>query len=513
MLEKKDMKRIVLWLLIILFSLPAASPWIQYGFPKTDDATWMIIRLYGAYETLRGADIPIRMIAGLDGGFGYPVGQFLYPLYLYLGSVLIGVGTGLVNSMKVLFITGMILSGLGMYLLVRSYTKQATSGILASLVYLYGPYHLWTASTRGNIGEVLAMAIAPFLFWALQTKRLIFGIAVGALLILSHNIYAMLFLVVYMIIGAAVYRERMTVWMMTLIGSLGVSTFFWIPALFERDFTVFSLVQVVDDVYFPSIFLFGIVSLTSLGLGVIVGIMRRSYVLLIWAVIGTVCTILATQITGFLWANTLLSTYIQFPFRFLGISLFAAAVCAGYLLSLFAQRRVVYLAITAGVIAFEATGYLMPAGYQYYEDIWYATNQSTTTVRDEYTPRWTLDRSQRIDGLFVASVDSADITLVPQRGLSLKGEARSDVPFELTVRRAYFPGWEAYAGNQQLPVSYSSPGGELKISMPQGSYHFSIQFGETTMRLWSNTVSIASILSCMAYGVMIWFKKRRDIDA
>src|SRR5579859_5724087 len=74
--------------ILLLCLIPALWGIFHAGFFVSDDAHWMVIRLSAFYEALASGQLPVRFLPRLNEGFGYPVADFLYPLFLYVGSFL-----------------------------------------------------------------------------------------------------------------------------------------------------------------------------------------------------------------------------------------------------------------------------------------------------------------------------------------------------------------------------------------------------------------------------------------
>src|SRR5689334_19214197 len=93
------------WLLIVgllLVSLFVLWPLLKPGFFKTDDGNWMIIRLSAFFQTWREGQFPVRFLGRLNHSYGYPVSNFLYPGFLYIGSLIHALGLSFVTTVKVI---------------------------------------------------------------------------------------------------------------------------------------------------------------------------------------------------------------------------------------------------------------------------------------------------------------------------------------------------------------------------------------------------------------------------
>src|SRR3989344_3219366 len=73
--------------IVILLLLMIPSIWFLLlpGFFESDDGEWMIIRFSAFYQALADGQFPVRFLGRLNNGYGYPVADFLYPGFMYLG--------------------------------------------------------------------------------------------------------------------------------------------------------------------------------------------------------------------------------------------------------------------------------------------------------------------------------------------------------------------------------------------------------------------------------------------
>src|SRR3990172_8011075 len=78
-------------------------PLMGKGFYISDDGEWMVIRLTAFYQSLADHQFPVRFLGRLNNSYGYPVSNFLYPGFLYIGSLLHFLGLSFVTSVKFVF--------------------------------------------------------------------------------------------------------------------------------------------------------------------------------------------------------------------------------------------------------------------------------------------------------------------------------------------------------------------------------------------------------------------------
>src|SRR5258706_11747847 len=99
-------------ILVTLISLPSVVSLFHTGFFVTDDGNWMVIRLSAFFEALRHGQFPVRFLPRLNFGYGYPVADFLYPLFMYLGVPIHLLGFGFVATIKIILGVSLISSGI-----------------------------------------------------------------------------------------------------------------------------------------------------------------------------------------------------------------------------------------------------------------------------------------------------------------------------------------------------------------------------------------------------------------
>lgn len=146
----------------------------------------------------------------MDGSLGYYAAEIFY-----LG------GLAALDSIKIVYALAFITSGLGMFVLARRIFESPAAGLLASVVYIYFPYHLAVVYIRGAFGEALAWGLFPFallaLIWlqelAKPSLRDYFpSVILFALLALAQLGLAILFGIFtriwFLVLGPKIPRER-----------------------------------------------------------------------------------------------------------------------------------------------------------------------------------------------------------------------------------------------------------------------------------------------------------------
>jgi hypothetical protein len=508
--------------LLLVFSFPTIFALMQNGFFISDDGEWMIIRLSAFYEIFRTGEIPVRFIARLNNGYGYPLGDFMYPGFLYIGSLIHLLGFGFINSIKLIFGLSMLFSGVFTYFWIQKIFSK-TAGFFAALVYVYTPYHLFDMYSRGSIGEILALCMIPFIFWQIERKDTMFiSLGIGCL-ILSHNSLAFLFLIplyLYYVLGTDIKGIQKCLYASIpfMLGLL-VSLFFWLPALYDLQFTIFKAVVISEwQNYFANLQLIGggTIVILIVSLGVLfyrrkkISYRSQAYFFIILCLIGM---FLASEYSSSIW-HVFSASIIQFPFRALSFLLPSLAFLLAFSLSAFSLKKqlIFGIIITAFVIG-SSYVYIYPKAFTDKDDMYYISNFSTTTVKDEYMPVWVKEA--------LPPTPTKKIVLSKGEGsISSENIYGNDISFAVHMRTLgvvqihtiYFPGWKAWIGDKAVDIQYENKYGLMQIPLEIGNHTVSLHFTETPIRIFANIVSLITLILVILFFIKVRYNAREKLS-
>jgi hypothetical protein len=487
-------------LIILLLSIPSVFALFKSGFFTTDDGSWMIIRFSAFYEALRNGQFPVRFLPRLNQGFGYPVANFLYPLFMYIGTPIHILGFSFINTIKMIFGLSLVSSALFSFLWLRKRFENLSS-FIGSLVYLYFPYHLWDVYKRGSLGEVLALAIVPFILWQIERNSLFF-VSVGiAFLILAHNTLAILFLPL-IILYFWFCKKSVKKILLTLLFGLGISCFFWLPALYERKFVIFDKIMVSDyNGYFiklQDLNLIGLTFLISFLLSFIFikKIKDKNYWL--FFVASVVSLFFIFQVSQFIWP--IIASYIQFPFRFISVLVLTSAFFVSYQLNVLGKKyRMILIAIYIIVLAFGARSFIYPKETTNLPDTFYSTNVDTTTVKNEYMPIWIkkIPDSLPLEKIIVLK-GNAKISKPTANGNMISFDISAKNKSLVLINTVYYPGWKVNIDKKETKIDYKNSG-LIQFLVEPGSRVIQVKFTETPLRLFADIFSIAFLIGLFYY--------------
>ena len=502
----------ILFLLILV--LPALFSLFHPGMFVSDDGGWMIIRLSAFYETFKSGQIPVRFIARLNNEYGYPLTDFVYPGFLYLGVPLHLLGFGFITSAKIIVGLSFFASALGMFLWLRK-AFSSVPAFFGSLFYIYAPYHLYDAYSRGSIGELLALGLVPFIFWQIEKKN-IFLTSIGiACLMLSHNIIAFIFippLFFYLFFTSkgksSIYKVLVSC--IPFIIGLLLSMFFWFPALYDLHYTVFAKTVVSDwRLYFSWPSLIGYSFIFILVVSGSIFFQNRNkkshFVSFVLFLITIVYLYFSVNWSSFLWEK-LPAYYVQFPFRLLSIVILLLSYLFGYILFYLPKKFQIWAGVGLLLLTvIFSYPFLFPKGYRNDPEGYYSTNFSTTTIKNEYMPEWVKVVPDTLPKAKVEILQGkGKIQNITSNGRKTSFQAEISAPSLIQINTLYFPGWKVFVDGKKQTVRYNNPYGVIQFPLSEGTHTITSLFTETIPRLISDVLSLST-----AIVIGTWWVYRR----
>jgi 6-pyruvoyl-tetrahydropterin synthase-like protein len=499
-------KELLIILLLLFLSIPSVLPLTHHGFFQTDDGEWMIIRLSAFYQAMHDGQFPVRFLQRLNFGYGYPVAEFLYPGSFYFATLLHVIRFGFVNSIKIVFGLSLVGSVIFTYFWLRKIFSQMAS-FIGSLFALYLPYHLYDVYKRGSVGEVFALLWVPFIFWQIERKSFFYTSVGIALLIISHNTLAALFLpIIICYMFHPIYRSKnkkqeLYYYIRILLSSLGLSAFFWLPVFFELRNTVFSSTTVSQfSNYFATIDQVGYGTLLVLATIVCLFIFKKKLLknhrlTMLFFIISILAVFLSSSLSASFW-NILPVGFIQFPFRFLSVIIVTIPFLVAFIISLSRKKQQwITSAFLVIVLAYCALPYISPVAYFDKGEGYYYTNDATTTVQDEYMPVWVKQKPLKSPDQKVLIIKgSGSINNIQPTNNSLAFIVSLKKTSVVQVNTIYWTGWQATLDGKPVSFSYNNPMGVITFSVPSGNHALRLFFTEDPVRLFSDIISFLTFL-------------------
>lgn len=490
----------ILWeiVLLLILAFPLILPLLKSGMFISDDGNWMVVRLSDFHKSLRDGQFPVRWAGRLNHEFGYPVFNFLYPGVLYLGEVIHLLGFNFITSIKILFGLSMLASLFFSYLWLKTKFGRFPA-LVGSIIYGYAPYHLFDLYKRGSLGEIVALAAVPLIFWAIEKRRSTILSLCIALLITVHNTVAFLFLPVAFLYSM-IRGERKVKSLISFVLGVLLASFFWLPALYDRQFTKFDSIEISNWTEFflnpQNFYLLGWGSVLIFILSVFMVVKKMSTKVIFFLCLFFMSVFFASSYSNFLWNNTFLPKLIQFPWRLLSLTIIASAFLGAYLIeSIPGKLKILTGLILAGIFIYSSQLSLKNIQYEIKEEGYYSTNEDTTTVKNEYMPKWVkilpIDRPEKKAEIISGK---GELTAFFQNSSKIILKGGTITPAVVKVNIVYFPGWQAKVNGAITPISYENPQGVITFSVPSGGHEIEIEWKETPIRLIADLISITTLL-------------------
>lgn len=166
-------------------------PMLQRGYPITHSTHFNLNWAFQYQRQFFGGQFYPRWLEYSNFGYGNPTFAFYPPLCMVATLPFRALGLDMLGSLVASMGLAMAVLGLGLYLLLRQVLPWALALVLA-LLSMAGPYWLVDIYQRGAIGEVWAIAVSPWIFWAsLQTICRLQALWPVAALALSYGLLAL----------------------------------------------------------------------------------------------------------------------------------------------------------------------------------------------------------------------------------------------------------------------------------------------------------------------------------
>ncbi|MEX2007776.1 MAG: 6-pyruvoyl-tetrahydropterin synthase-related protein [Candidatus Levyibacteriota bacterium] len=562
----KFFKIIVPIAVVTLLSYWAIKPLFIPGFFPIHDDT-QVARVYEMTKSLKDGIFPVRWVADLGYGYGYPIFSFYAPFAYYVGSAFEFLGFDALAATKIMMGLGILLSGLFMYFLAKEFWGKL-GGIVSALLYVYAPFHAVDIYVRGDVTEFWAYAFIPLAFLGFykvyKTKGNFKWIVVGALgyagIILSHNLTAMMvtpfiLIVILSYCYIAVKKKELSTMRYSLYAfvlGLALSAFYFIPALLEQRYTNI-LSQIGGGAHFNDHFVcvyqlwqsqwgFGgsapgcidgasfmigkihiILSLFATAAIIALSILKKisgkeeKVVIMLFCVVGLLFSIfLMLPLSQPLWSAISLMAFFQFPWRFLLMTSFFTSILSGSLLWVMHKTvrnewteclisgAIIVAILLINVKFFIPQTILGKAADDY-------TNMQTlrwltSKISDEYMPK-DFPKPTNEDDVVRERVtfNPNDIEIInrTEKTHVIDLNLKAARPTKIHFNIAYFPSWKLSVDG--VPQgSIVSKG--YDVSLPSGNHRVEMKFKESNTAKIANLISFAG-LAAIIVGI-IRFKKK-----
>lgn len=569
---QKILEKYFVWLFLLAIFIASTYYLWQAGMFYVHDFT-IGAKIVEMSNGLKSGQIPIRWSVNLGYGFGMPLFNFYAPLPYFLGAIFYLLSGQLILSIKFLYLLLSLITLLGSFKLGKKMCGF-WAGLLLAAAFTLAPYRAVNLFVRGALSEAFAMSFFPWVILAIEnlvqeknkqkiTGNLILLFISLLAIILSHNLSALMF-IPFAALWAFLRLRKKTLWRTSLTFLLAFlsSAFYSLPSFFEKDLTqvdkIFSgyfdyrLHFLYIRQFFQSRFAYGgstwgpnddisfflgwgqLIALLILSIFFLIKLIKvlrkKSFadfhrensvqLLFLGLTFSAIAAFLSLEKSHWLWNQVSLLSYIQFPWRFLGILGFflalSLAIASSYLNKIFKATIVSCLILLTLFNAqfFKAANVLLKPEVYYYADAKRLSAEMSRTLPD-YIPSSMAEEDvlQIYNQLYpepsVWSLeDAATRPLLSSQLLDMRSHKQiwqlnmSEAAL-LNFKIANFSGWRAKIDQEPVAIVSDPELGNIQLLIPAGEHQVEIYFGENKLRLASDLISLGSLIIFFAWMIIL----------
>ena len=467
-----------------------------------------------------------------------------------------------------------------MYVLIKEVWGKL-AGLTAALFYTFLPYRALDIYVRGALAEAFSFVWLPLILWSYhmfyKTRKHIYWILSGlflAFLMITHNLIFLPFMLIFpvylffLLFKTSEKRLFAINCLLTLILALALSAFFWIPAIFEKKFTLVdqllltnladfrihfvylqqlwnwtwgfggSAAGLTDGISFKIGKIHILVSIAALTIAIsnLVSKPKRdkftvlsSQFAVIFFLLFIFAAFMTTFYSKFAWEIIKPLAYLQFPWRFLIFTGLFSSVLAGALIYLLrvAIFRLFAFIILAILLLLPNLKLFKPQNYRLdltdekatsYEAISWDISKTSF----EYIPKDTLLLKDEL-GYPIADLNRQEI---PKEKIEVNPAiakisnleySSTKIDFELealenTSVRANifnFPGWRVEVDRKSVPINNNNRLKLVTFDVPEGVHEITVRFSNTPVRNFANFVTLTSLSFLIYYLAVLWLTRKK----
>lgn len=553
-LSKFSNKSLLLIIILFILTIPTLLPLFKQGFFPTQDYIY-VARIYQMDKALKDGQFPVRWVP--DFRYGEPLYNFYAPLAYYIGSLIKTFGFSFLNTTKILFGIGFLLSGITMFLLAKELFGKL-GGLVAAVLYIYAPYHSVDVYVRGALSESWALIFFPLIFlfsFKLVQKKTNQDLPLLSLslagLFFTHSIMTVLFLpffffwIIFLIWSKKQIGSVKHLFLALILG-FGLASSFLLPAFVEKEFvqskylltgyfdfrghfvtipeffSTFwgygaSLWGPKDDMSFQVGLVHWVVFVLSLVMAIILRKDKKILYLILFLSSSYLFSLfMQHNKSAFIWERfSSVLAYIQFPWRFLGISIFLSSLLGGSLAMILKNKLSMFIPLLIIVTIITYIGFFHPESYYYDSlDSHYISKEILSKddrLPKDYLPIYVKEIPSEKLIAPIAKEGQIKVLSFDKRSSSAKVEIEvlKDATVEIPI--TYFPGWSAVSDGKSLKIEEPSKLGLIVLKLTQGKHAINLKFSNTPIRLLGNILSLISIFILLGINIKSTKKYEKNI--
>ncbi len=556
-------------LVVILFvTLVLGWQLLRPGYYSMHDDL-QVMRLFEIDRCFQNGQIPCRWVPDLGQNYGQPLFNYYSAFPYYLGEAFHLLGFTFVDTVKLLFLLSLFLSGLFVYLLAGEFINE-NSALITALVYLTAPYHAVDVFVRGALSESWGLALVPLVLFAIvrvcrqpkTSNAVILSLSTAALLT-THNITVLISMPIILVLSLYFFitnknkRKQLVFLIPAGLLGVGLAAFFLFPVLLEQSYiqTKFLVTDYFDfrahfvtfgqlftkltwgygpsrfnSYQYPQTlsFFIGILPAIVLFITPLIVFLNLKKVkdkvvlfsLLYFLAVITIFMVHPRSV--FIWEKIETLKFVQFPWRFLGPFSLLVSLLAGLGLNQLQLDRENEIKVVSFLIAF-----LIAANFVYFRfEKYFPTLTDTLKLSGQ-------QYDDQIKGALLDYLPST-VKVIPNSKALSSPQALSGVvstnyfdkrsnyfssEFDILSDNAEvrfpvmdFPGWTLYQNRSSIPIKFDNNNdyGLITVKLNKGHQLIQAFFEDTPLRIVSNVITIGSGLLLTLWLVIVNQKNNED---
>jgi len=516
------MKNKINILIIVLVSFILVIKVLKPGMWSVQD-DMHIFRLSEYDLCLKSGQIPCRYSPNSAFGFGSPVFNFYPPTVYKLGTIFHLLGFSYIDSIKIVYLLPLFFGPIFMYLFASIYFGTS-GGLISAIVFATAPYQAINIFVRGAIAENFGINLIPVIIYFYSKKHHKLSIIFITILFLTHQLTTLIALLLLFLFS--LYNKSVKQYFYNLIWSIGLSSFFLIPSVLEKNLTTnFMMTQgyfnyiihfatlkqlFIDRFWGFGASLWGPKDDMSFQIGYIQWILpfvtliislcsksKFKKLIIFTTILGIFFTFLTHNKSTFIWQLLSFMAYFQFPWRFLGGIILCFSFVSGSIVLFINQKLKSILTILIII-----TTILL--NYNYFRfDQWTNLTDTQKLSGDnlvaaqgagltDFYPNFSVNTPTETTPYTINTVEGiiSDISFTKNSHIAygqvnvLTNSATINLPI------TYFPKMELRLDTQKTNYRIEPNLGLIQFDLPQGIHHFNVQFKNTPIRTLSNYISL-----------------------
>lgn len=561
------LKRLSFTVLIVCLTLLVGRVYLHSGFPYTHDGENHLARFANYKIALKERQIPPRFAPNLMNRYGYPVFNYNYPLANIISVPFSILKVNYEVTFKIIALGALAFCFTGINAWLKKLSFGNISRAFSIVAFAATPFLINIVWYRGNIGELLAVAIIPWLLYRIEARRTkvftpiesLLEIGIWTAFLLAHNVSVLIVgpvLFSYALLRLSHDLKKFLSFLFVLTSSMLLSLWFWLPALLEKSEIVLDQANVNSQLtdHFPLLkqlvssalgFGFsntGSVDSLSFSLGTVfwlttlIGVVllvvkvtqlirssgktelsesiKENTVVIFSILVVAFAIFLMLPASTSIWESIQLLQFVQFPWRLqLLVAIFSAPLLAATYGALKNLKWLLWLVLLTQVIVLAR---ITAVDYFHRSIVDYdAFSQSTSTNNENLPKSFTYKNigDWQPGPLLLNGEGSIDVQSwsgsVHTYTLNLQSESTVIEP------TMYFLGWETtvFHDNSTSQVEYiNNPEiqGRIAYILPAGTYQVVSRFTQNTVaRRLGNGASILGVVIVSTWAVWQFTQQRK----